>query len=801
MSPALQTKYESAMTTNDFSRVLLRSACTALLALALVACGGGVEGDGTATSPAATLPVAPVLGSGTAPPAPSATSISAVPGGTGQPGGTVDGPGGAQLLVRAGALAAPLALAITPSADGAPPLPPGGRSVSAVYALTPHGTTFSSAVTVRVPFDPRSVAAGEPLALWKTNAARDGWEAVAGAMVSGNTVEAQIGTFSWIVVVATPALPTIAAQAEPQWASVTAQPVPPTITAQPAARSVVEPDAASFTIGATGPTTAGILSFQWKRNGVAIAGATRSTYSTGPTSVAADNGAVYSADVTNRAGTVASSTAALTVNAGSVATATTPPPADIRSPAPEPAPAQAPAPQVVVAPAITQQPADASVAVGASATFSAIVSGTSPALQWQRSNDGGATFADIAGANAASFTLANAQRADGGARFRLRASNSAGSSDSAAATLTVTAPALVASGPPKLAAGADFSLAADASGLAYSWGSDGAATLGGGSSRGNRSTAMPIGTLTGVRSVSAANAGVAVRADGTVWVWGYSGYIDCGFGATYDTPVQIAGAADIVAASMGESHTLLLRRDGVVLSFGCNDQGQLGRSGTVAPKSPPAPVAGLPKIVAVAAGEGYSLALDIDGFVWAWGRAGARGDGFGEFGPARSTPAQLLNLNRVIAIAAGKQHALALRENGLVAAWGSNESGELGVGDNSEHRIAFGTLLTSGITAIAAGRGTSLAVRADGAVLSWGMNNYGQLGTGSRTPISRSTPGVVTGIGGAIAVAVGTGRTHALALRSDGTVWAWGNNGSGQLGDGTTIERLTPVPVTGLNLN
>lgn len=134
---------------------------------------------------------------------------------------------------------------------------------------------------------------------------------------------------------------------------------------------------------------------------------------------------------------------------------------------------------------------------------------------------------------------------------------------------------------------------------------------------------------------------------------------------------------------------------------------------------------------------------------------------------------------------------------------GRNTGGQLGDGTTTDRNVPTATLLTSQITGVAAGRANSLAIRADGVALSWGENGYGQLGSGSTTPFIRATPAPVTGLTGVVAVAIGSGneRTHALAVRSDGSVWAWGNNDAGQLGDGTTTERATPGAVSGLNLN
>ncbi|MEO8524134.1 MAG: hypothetical protein ABI460_05415 [Caldimonas sp.] len=671
----------------------------------------------------------------------------------GPAGGTAPGPNGAQVAVPAGALAQPVVVNVAQSGAGAPALPAGNVALGAMFALTPHGTTFAAPATATVPFDASQLPAGTTPVFMKTNAAQNGWDVVPGASVAGSTMTAPIASFSWVVIV----IPTVR----------------PLINVQPTPQSVVAPGVATFSVGVFAPTSSGLITLQWRRNGVDIAGATGSTYTTGPTSVAADDGALYSVVATNLAGSVTSVDALLAVTPG------------------------------IVAPAITQQPASVGPIVpGAAATFSVVATGTAPTYVWQRSDNAMAPFVTLAGATGPSYTLPVSSVADNGARFQVVVSNAAGTVTCSIATLTVAVAVPPAGGVGKIAAGDGFSFAATAAGVPYSWGSDGAATLGNGpASNSVQTTATPMGTLANVRSMSAGSGhGVAVLGDGTAWVWGYRGYIDCGFGQTYDPPAQIAGVAGVTAASAGAFHTLLLA-NGVVYSLGCNDQGELGRPGTIAPMTPATAVPGLPTIVAVAAGSGYSLALDGNGFVWAWGKAGVRADFSAPSGAIRSTPMQITGLNGVVAIAAGTDHALALRNNGFVAAWGANGSGQLGDGTTTASGFATSTLLTQGITAIAAGQATSFAVRSDGAVLSWGSNNYGVLGGGPATPFTRATPDLVVGLTNATAVATGTGLLHAVALRSDGSVWAWGANNYGQLGDGTTVARPSPVPVTGLNLN
>ncbi len=653
-------------------------------------------------------------------------------GAIGPAGGTIS-VAGAQVIIPPGALTAPTTIAIEQTNVGAPALPNGFVAGGAMFAFMPHGTVFNLPVTISVPVDMSAMPAGLTPTLYKTNAAGE-WERVPNATLSGSVVSAQVTSFSFGGFGA----------------------APPTITRQPQDASVAAGSTATFGVTALGFPP---FSYDWQLssdagiNWTSVGSGFIPTFTTQAT-VAAEDGTRYRVIVSNFDGATPSQAATLTVT------------------------------PLVVAPIITAHPASVSVMVGASATFSAVASGTSPMYQWQIKRVGDPGFTDINLATNASFTFANAQLTDNNALFQVSVSNTAGTVFSNPATLSVTStPTLGAV--TRIAAGAEFSLAVDKFGVPYSWGSDAIGGLGNGPLTGNRAIAAPMGTLTGVRSVSANSGGVAVRNDDTAWAWGYALYVNCGLGSTYETPLRI-DATNIVAAS----GTLLLNGDGVVLS---NCTAGLG------PISPPIVVAGLPKITAIAAGNGFYLALDINGNVWSWGQ-GALGDGTPWFGPGRSTPAQIAGLSGVTAIAAGAWHALALR-SGSVWAWGSNVGGQLGDGTTTDRNVPTATLLTSQITAIAAGENNSLALRGDGIALSWGENRYGQLGTGSMAPFTRSTPGAVTGLTDVVTIAAGKGRPHALALRSDGSVWAWGNNGAGQLGDGTMTERFTPVRVSGLNLN
>ncbi len=204
----------------------------------------------------------------------------------------------------------------------------------------------------------------------------------------------------------------------------------------------------------------------------------------------------------------------------------------------------------------------------------------------------------------------------------------------------------------------------------------------------------------------------------------------------------------------------------------------------------------------IAAGALHTAVLKSDGTVWAWGR-----NSEGQLGNNSTTgseiPVQASGMTQVTAIAAGLEHTVALRNDGTVWAWGCNSYGQLGdntTGTNRQTAVQVvvdeptGMTPITEVTAIAAGMHYTVALKSDGTVWAWGWNDVGQLGNGTTT--ASNIPIQVIGLTEITAIAAG--ESHALALKSDGTVWAWGWNASGQLGDGTTISRNTAVKLSEL---
>jgi alpha-tubulin suppressor-like RCC1 family protein len=344
-------------------------------------------------------------------------------------------------------------------------------------------------------------------------------------------------------------------------------------------------------------------------------------------------------------------------------------------------------------------------------------------------------------------------------------------------------------------------IALDKFGTMWVWGDDIYGELGDGGALGSSTyngsnVPLPIVGFNGtIATAEGATHTLALHADGTVWAWGDNSSGQLGVNSTTSSPapVQVSGINDAVAVTAGSGFSLALQADGSVWAWGNNSAGQLGDGSTVN-RLVPVPAKGVAGVMAVAAGTDFAYALASDGTVWAWGA-----DGHGQLGDnsttGTSTPAKIANLSGIVQIAAGNAHGLALDASQNVWTWGANGSGQLGNTTTTDSGIPA-QLASFTAQMVAAGGSHSLAIQ-DGGVLAWGLNSSGQLGDGTTT--NRLSPVWVSALpSGTNVIDIGGGQTHSTALDQTGTIYTWGDNSTGQLGNGGTTNSSAATAMSGL---
>lgn len=316
---------------------------------------------------------------------------------------------------------------------------------------------------------------------------------------------------------------------------------------------------------------------------------------------------------------------------------------------------------------------------------------------------------------------------------------------------------------------------------------------------GNNSTTnspVAVNTLTGIKAVSIGTHSLALKNDGTVWAWGYNNVGQLGIGNNTDSniPVQVNLLTGIIAIAAGNYHSLALKYDGTVWGWGYNIDGELG-NGTGVNTNVPIQIPSLSGIIAISGGAYHSLVLKNDGTVWAFGQNIHGELGNGITNPSYVLPVQVNFLTGIISIACGYAHSLALKNDGTAWAWGNNPNGELGIGNNTNSNVPIQISSLSGVRAVSGGCYHSVVLKNDGTVWTFGSNLGGQLGNGNNT--DSNIPVQVNLLSGIISIS-SSFSDHSIALKNDGTLWAWGINGFGELGNGSFSDSNIPIQVPGL---
>ncbi|ANW17172.1 RCC1 domain-containing protein [Streptomyces clavuligerus] len=285
----------------------------------------------------------------------------------------------------------------------------------------------------------------------------------------------------------------------------------------------------------------------------------------------------------------------------------------------------------------------------------------------------------------------------------------------------------------------------------------------------------------------------------TLKSWGdnASGQLGNGGRADQTVPAVVPGLQKIKDVAAGGRHALALDTDGQVYSWGDNSYGQLGNNRTGDDRILPDRVQGLPKVKQVSAGCDFSLALLESGEVYSWGRGMYGQLGNGDYAVS-SVPVQVTDLTNIVSIDAGCHHALAQTNANTVKSWGYNLYGQLGNSTNVSSSKAVDVAWLKDVSEIEAGAFHNYAKGSDSVVWGWGNNQYGQLLEKDETfelnvsRVNHNAPVTIERLKGVQHLAAGL--RHGVAVIGD-TVFTWGFNSEGQLGNGTTVARFESVNI------
>ena len=309
----------------------------------------------------------------------------------------------------------------------------------------------------------------------------------------------------------------------------------------------------------------------------------------------------------------------------------------------------------------------------------------------------------------------------------------------------------------------------------------------------------PVQTISGGTNWKYIKAGYSstagIKTDGTLWIWGHNSYGKLGDDTRVhkSSPIQtIAGGTNWKQVDItGYYHSTAIKTDGTLWTWGLNTDGQLGDSTMIQKSSPIQTIAGGNNWKQVSGGGSVTAAVKTDGTLWLWG-ANLNGQLGDNTRVSRSSPVQTIsggtNWKQV---SMGEFHNTAIKTDGTLWTWGFNNSGQLGnntlTGTSSPiQTVAGGTNWKQ----VSAGGSSTAAIKADGTLWSWGLNGYGQLGDNTRVP--KSSP-VQTISGGTNWKQVAAAGADTAAIKTDGTLWTWGDNTVGQLGNYSIIHKSSPI--------
>ncbi|MEC4004326.1 T9SS type A sorting domain-containing protein [Flavobacterium sp. SUN052] len=345
-----------------------------------------------------------------------------------------------------------------------------------------------------------------------------------------------------------------------------------------------------------------------------------------------------------------------------------------------------------------------------------------------------------------------------------------------------------------VSAGENFSLGIKMDGTLWGWGQNSNRLGLGLGNLANQNMPIQIGTANDWSTVSAGNVhSLAVKTNGTLWSWGNGQFGQLGngvFSSATPNVTQIGTATDWLTVSAGNRFSLAIKTTGTLWSWGWNNVGQLGINNLV-DQNLPVQVGTSSNWFKIDAGNKHSLAIDNSGFIYAWGD-----NTFGQFGNGTNTsslfPILVSSSNNWAEVSAGFDHSMALNTSGILYTFGNNTNGQLCDGTNTASNtmipVSFSNAgLVSQYIAISAGNSFSLAIKNDNTLWSGGFNTSGQLGLGNNTAVN-----ILNQVGTSNTYfAISAGDTHSLVMETSTALWSTGRGLEGELGIGTNVANNT----------
>ncbi|GAA4761698.1 MULTISPECIES: T9SS type A sorting domain-containing protein [Flavobacterium] len=350
-----------------------------------------------------------------------------------------------------------------------------------------------------------------------------------------------------------------------------------------------------------------------------------------------------------------------------------------------------------------------------------------------------------------------------------------------------------------VSAGVAHSVGIRAGGTLWTWGRNNFGQIGDGSAVANRTIPTQIGTASDWQLISCGGSHtLALKTNGTLWAWGLnsSGQLGNGNNTNSNVPVQVGTDTDWAIISAGDEFSLALKTNGTLWAWGRNDNSQLG-DGSVVPKNSPIQIGNQTDWESISAGANHSLAIKTNGNLYGWGV-----NSLGQLGNGttvnENTPVKIGNDTDWNKVAAGTIHSVAFKDDLTLWVWGGNNEGQLGIGTSgagTNITSPFNIVSLNGCSVISKGSQNTIVKKSDGTVWNWGANLTGQLGNGTTSSSFTSSP---IQLGSATDWQIISMRgTHVLALKNDGSLYAWGNNTYGQVGDGTSMNfKTSPTSTT-----